>query len=525
MRGFSAAGAVIGTGAMVVSLVAVPAALAQSTEIDRTVRVTHSCVTRGAGGTAATISPNDIQVTYPESVRPGEVYTATIWPGEMRSGSETGRFTYALALPPNVDVINVANGGGDYGLLTSSGRSLAVELVDSSGDPHVDGTHVRISAGMTPNFGGDTASHLTLPYQWGVGLHSRENTNFRLPKVEVTLRAPVDRTPTPIKIGLHGGTGGQSNGTNNALQYLHTGTWSLGQRYHYCGRTYPAGSDSLTATAITSDAPLVAQSSAEMIGEDRAVAGGENTSLIARVAVSGASGREMSRGRVTFRRTDTGEVLGTATPNRDSGEAVLTRSFPGTMDGYSFEVTATYDGVVRGGVQSIAGSSASGSLGVTINPNRIAYLVNITQARRLPDSGGSVPVELTTTISRPGGGAFATGLQAQLYRDGQPVGAPRPATSTMTFTDSLPRAEAARTYYYEVKLLPLTVGEFEHGGQTAGATGVIITGTSPTVPEDLEFVDAPWNSSEIFVPGGLEGSLEFGAGSIGSVSPFVTGAS
>lgn len=525
MRMGALAGAMTGVVAVVAGLVAVPVAAAQVGVVDEPVGVNHNCTTRGLGGSASSISPNQVQVTYPANVKPGEVFTAIIWPGQMRSGDETGRFTYALALPENVDVLDVANGGGDYGLLTSSGTSLAVDRVDSSGNPNIDGTHVRISAGMTPKFGGDTHNGLTVPYQWGVGLYSRANTDFRLPKVEVTLRAPVDRNPTPIKIGLHGGTSGQSDGTNNALQYLHKGFIGAGQRYHYCGRTYPAGKDSLTSTSITTDTPIVAASSAVMVGGDRVLADGEQTGLIARVDVSGASGREVSAGQVTFRRTDTNEVIGTAAPDRFSGEAVLTRSFPGTLDGYSFGVTASYGGVQRGGIQSIAGSSASGSLGVTINPNRIGYNVNIAQARRLPDSGGSVPVELVTNIARSGGGALVAGLQAQLYRDGQPVGTPRAATANMTFADSLPRSESSRTYYYEVKLLPVLEGQFEHGGQTAGATGVIITGTSSSEPEDLEFVDAPWSSSDIFVPGGKEGSLEFGAGSIGSLSPFVTGMS
>lgn len=517
--------AVIGCAVTAPALVSIPVASAQTGIEQGKVLVTHSCTTRGTGGSAATISPNEIDVTYPEAVKPGEVFPATIWPGPMRSGSETGRFTYAIALPPNVDVLDVSNAGGEYGLRTSDGRQLEVELVNATGNPDRDGAFVRISAGMTPNFGGDTRSSLVAPFQWGVGLYSRANTDFRLPKVEVVLRAPVNRDSNPINVGLHGGTSGQSDGTNNALQYLHTGTWSLGQRYYYCGRTYPSGVSSLTRTAITTDAPIVASTQSSLSGEDRTLGGGEQTTLQAFVEVNGASAREMSTGDVVFRRADTNEILGRAKPDRDTGEASLTRSFASSPDGDSFDVTAAYAGVARGGVQSIAASTAAGSLGVTLIPNRIHYGVSIDRVTRQPEPGGQIPVQISTTITRPGGGALANGLQAQLYRDGQAVGSPQPASGTMTFDDVLPRTGQNTTYYYEVKLLRVDEDNFAHGGQTAGATGVIISGSEATAREDVEFVDAPWSSSDIFVPGGKDGSLELGAGSIGSLSPFVYGMS
>lgn len=512
-----------------VGLISAPYAAAQISPSDPhrqpNVTMSHSCASGGTGGTAIVESPNTVEVAYPTSVKPGEVFTAKIHSGAFSvRGSAAGRFALGYSLPDGVDVLAVRDaGGGQYNI--KDAWAVAVERVTNAGAPDRDGRLIKISGGATPRFGGNENTQVWLQGRtYEDGIYAPANGTIRTPAVEVDLRAPVDRSVSNIKVGYHGTTSGQGNNPNNAYQYTHTSV-AGGVRIRYCGRSYPSGRDSLTTTAVTTDSPVVAGSDTSLIGGAREVDHDEQTTFIAKVDVSGASGREMSTGLVTFRRTDTDEVIGTAAPNRDSGEAQVSARFPGTMDGYSFGVTASYAGVHQGGIQSIAGSSATGSLDVTVNPNRVRYNVAISQARRLPESGGNIPVELTTTISRPGGGAFATGLQAQLYRDGQPIGAPRPATASMTFTDNLPRSEGPTTYYYEVKLVPVLEGQFEHTGQTAGATGVIITGSSPSAPEDLEFVDAPWSSSDIFVPGGKEGSLEFGAGSIGSLSPFVTGVS
>lgn len=103
----------------------------------------HKCRVDGASDWDFTFSDN-LQVTSPESVRPGDEFVVTLHPGTMRtSDSDTGRLKYDLAVPQGAELL-------EYSLVAGSSSNLVGETpallrVGNDGNTNAAGGFLRIT--------------------------------------------------------------------------------------------------------------------------------------------------------------------------------------------------------------------------------------------------------------------------------------------------------------------------------------------------------------------------------------------
>ncbi|GAA1053738.1 hypothetical protein [Dietzia natronolimnaea] len=223
-----------------------PAATAQSSPtVTETVDVTYTCVADNASniGGAGTWT-NQVDVTYPTFVSPGEFFDVTIQPGTMNPvQARTGRVNYDIQMPDNADYITPAITSPATGF--NSGTAALI-TVNPTTKVNATGTDVlRIWGGTSARYGTTSGTSTNS------GLAKTSNTAFRLPQVTFGMRAP--NTPSEaITFGLAGAGLAPSSAEGAQFQYTR-GTTNTGTQVE-CGVS--ANAAELTRTVVT-NAPWV----------------------------------------------------------------------------------------------------------------------------------------------------------------------------------------------------------------------------------------------------------------------------
>ncbi|KAA0918730.1 hypothetical protein [Dietzia sp. ANT_WB102] len=219
------AAAIVASAAMplAATVALAPTAIAQETPTGPSpVAVSYTCTPDAAqniGAQGAWV--NEVEVSYPETVAPGEFFSVSIHPGEMKPNqTRTGRVTYDITVPENADYLSYEISGQAAGFNSGTAQLTAL-----------DPTTVRLWGGTSPQNGTSTNS----------GLAKTSSAVFRLPEVTFTMRAP-STSDTEITFDLG--------------QFLYTrGTSNTGTAVT-CTPTNPDGLDTLTSTTV-SDEPWV----------------------------------------------------------------------------------------------------------------------------------------------------------------------------------------------------------------------------------------------------------------------------
>ncbi|MFC4603319.1 Ig-like domain-containing protein [Rhodococcus kronopolitis] len=176
--------AVTAAPALAVGLMAVVAPAAPAAPVTSTVSFQHQCRVDGATNWDHTVSDN-VEVTAPDAVRPGEQFTVKLHPGQMRSSdSDTGRLKYDIAVPQGAELVSYALVGGTS--LNLVGEAPAVFRVGTDGKQNAAGEFLRITGTSNKTINDGPSASDNKPKE---GLQVKANTDFRLPAVELTLKA------------------------------------------------------------------------------------------------------------------------------------------------------------------------------------------------------------------------------------------------------------------------------------------------------------------------------------------------
>lgn len=449
-----------------------PTVAAQTETVTETTSVTYTC--RGNTSGNAPGSPRDVTVTYPETVAPGEVFTVRLEPGTMRNASRNhARFTYDIALPDNAYLAEYSLAGAP---LNMGGTPSLVRVNPTTKVNQADGNALRIWGGQSARWGTNSGTGTS------GGLTVSSNNDFRFPPVEMAFRAPV--TPGElIHVGLAGAGGANNNAAGAQLMYSGNTGGIFGSNFqNECAVSANAAQ---LATIEVADAEAVTlDSTTRIVGGDQAADSSIPVTLRAQVAARYATPSEVSQGTVTFRNADTGEILGSASPDAN-GYADATVTFdrvPDDTPDVPVNIVAEYSGV-EGNIEP-----SQDTIELTLTPKPVVqWNTGFTVRANFSDlTDDSLPVTVTATFARPGL-EYPEGTMVQLYRNGEAVGEPvaMPDTgTTLTWQDDVPRTERTATHRYTVELETIRVEYDQWRGSTPIPAAVIVTGTSDeTAPE------------------------------------------
>lgn len=467
------AGPLVAGSALAIALATVvtPTAGADTprTTVDK--EVTFAC--QGSEATVTGLTPNSFTVSAPETVAPGEAFTVSLQPAVMRSGGRAiARLTLDYALPTNATVLGFDLAGGAQGL---GGTAPSAIRVGDNKQTNAAGPNIRIWGGASARYGSSTSTS-TISASGGTTVAA--NTDFRLPQLDIVLRAPAT-VGAEVVVGLPGAnvTPTGSNGTAQSTDLAWT-------RATQC--TSDAAAAAL-ATVTVGDLPAVLLPSTTTLGSNLDKVGpGQATQFTAKVtAENGAA--TMTQGKVQFLDADSGSILGEVNPSTN-GEAKLDHTFdpvaPGQPD-QTIRVEAKYLGV-----HNDIAVSTSGPVTVTntAGPTVFHELGFNLRARLGVETETEVPVTIEATIVRPAGSGNPDNAMVQLYRGSTPVGEPvaMPAGNQMTWTDTIARQPRTTTEQYRVEFVaPVIVGYQQWNAAAGQPIAVIVTGTDPSLDPPL----------------------------------------
>ena len=472
-----------------------PAAAAQVTDAERT--VTFECRGDRNGNTVfdtGASRTSTFEVSYPEEVAPGEFFSVTVQPGQMRNNTnQLYRVNFDYALPTNAEIVGMNLSGGQ-GL---SGTAPSVVRVTADNKTTNDnGSVARIWGGNSARWGTSSSTSGT------GGLQVGQNTDFRLPQLEIVMRAPATVGET-MSIGLPGANLSGWSAASADMQWIRDdpGFFS-GNDANEC--TSNASGAELTTTTVGDLDPVLLDTTTTVSSSLDVLGNTQPTTLTAQVGTQYGALAQMTEGEVTFRDVTADEVLGTATPNAN-GVATLEHSFdalePGSPD-ETRQIVAEFSGVDG----DLTGSTSEPTTITLTEGATVFYDTTLTLSALLGEEDETiVPVTVRANINRPSGVSFPEDMLVQLYRGDTPIGEPRPlpAGNQMEWTDSIERLPQTRTQSYRLEASPFVDG-YEQYNITSGArVTVTVNGTNPSL-------DPP------IVPGGgslgaLTGSLSFGS--------------
>ncbi|MDI9914566.1 Ig-like domain-containing protein [Rhodococcus sp. IEGM 1379] len=195
----------------------------------KNVGFTTACHVREMDGAASPITFNEtlgsgVTVTAPATATPGETFTYRLQPKEMKANSgghasrgvvHWARIKYDFDIPAGVEFVKselVVNSA--YGLGSDS-ATPTVTRIDDSGNLSATGTHLRIS-GLNRTTGNGPESAV----RSSDGIIVGANTTFRLPAIDVTVKAGA--AGTEIKPSVRVSDSGSANYDNdkNALTFV-----------------------------------------------------------------------------------------------------------------------------------------------------------------------------------------------------------------------------------------------------------------------------------------------------------------
>lgn len=493
-----------------------PTAAAQSDTVTETTSVTYECQSTRSDGNPGNApgTPQDVTVTYSETVAPGEFFTVTLEPGTMRNNNrDHARFTYDISLPNNAQMVSssLLDGGQNLG-----GTPSLIRVNTETKNQQDDGNALRIWGGVSGRFGQNSGTSDT------GGLSVGSNQDFRFPSVSMTFRAPA--TPAEeISVGL-AGTGSNDTAAGTQLQYNgNNGGWFGGNDFrNTCAASTNAAQ--LTTTTVSDAEYAVLDSTTRIVGGDQLGDTSEPVTLRAQVSSPYAPAAGVSQGTVTFRDIDNDVVLGTGTPDAD-GFVEITHEFdriPDDEPDVPLNVVAEYSGFQGETIEETIAPS-SDSIVLTLTPREVVQWVTDFTARATIGelTEDSLPVTINATFNRPGI-EYPEGTMVQLYRDGEAVGelVPMPETgTTLTWEDELPRAERNATHRYTVELETVRVEYDQWTGSTDQPAAVIVRGTDDTLPEEPGTGSLDMGSLTDPIEGSLSDSVGYEVAPLSGVMP------
>lgn len=224
-----------------------PAAAGQeSPTTTRVVDVTYVCTAANSSNIGGAGSwTNQVEVTYPETVAPGEFFEVSIQPGAMQPvQTRTGRVTYDITMPDNAAYLTQGVTSPATGFTGGTPSLTTVDPVTKVTQAGAD--VLRIWGGTSARYGTSTGTSTNS------GLAKTNSAEFQLPEVTFAMRAP-DTPGEDIVFGLPGaGAAAANNAENTQFQYTR-GTSNSGTQVECAASAEGAA---LTSTTIT-DAPWV----------------------------------------------------------------------------------------------------------------------------------------------------------------------------------------------------------------------------------------------------------------------------
>ena len=461
-----------------------PAAHAQAAPTTKTVPITHSCKVWGSGAQSATVSPDDVDVTYPETVAPGQTFDVFLQPGAMTSGADRfARLTYDFALPTNATIIGVSLAGGEQGITTpTSPDALAVVRTNNTGTVDANGSFARIWGGQSGYWGSNSSSSGN-----NRGIVVESNTAFRLPKVKVTMLAPVGAAGTTISVSPKAvgktGSDAYSSGSASAIQWIEGSS----NRNIFCASG--ATPTTLTSTRVEGEVVQLASATTMTTTNVQVESGTQNTPLKAKVAVPGAPSGELEKGKVEFYVGTTAEnatKVGEATPTA-TGEATYNYTFPALAGGETSKAYTVYAKYL--GVQNTIKPSQSQPTTATVVTEILNYYDTATTvtATKGTEAGGTVPVTVTANVRSTPSSTIPGAVKVQFYKDGVAMGEPVAISGgRATVTDSVPAIEeggTAKDYVYKAVVTETRVPDTKNVYR--GSEGSTTLTISPKVFNDI----------------------------------------
>ncbi|MCL2533071.1 MAG: Ig-like domain-containing protein [Nocardiaceae bacterium] len=456
--------------AIVAATAVVPAASAQTAPITDEKEVTFTCLGVDAGNSV--VSPTTFTATFPEEVAPGEIFTVSVQPGQMRNNTRViNRLTLDYALPANAAILDLKLGGGDAGLGGAARSAVRVNSQTKLSDPN--GTVARIWGGASARFGTSPSINST------GGTTVAQNTNFRLPKLDITLRAPA-QPGAAMTIGLPGANeehAGDGTAASTDLQWVRSSSpWGPAQ----CSSGPEAAT--LTTTTVGDLDPVLLPSTTTLTSSVNKLGPSQPTTFTAKVTTQYGALAQLPQGRVEFRDADTDEVLGTAAPNA-SGAATLDYTFPAIAPGQPDQarhVLALYTGVDR---DVAASTSAPITVTNTAEPtvfNNIRF--DSFRAQLGQETAADVAVSVTTNVNKPSG-PIPDQAKVQLFRDGVPFGDPvaLPTGNELVWNDVVERQPRTTTHRYHAEFASFTDGYQQWGAAVSPDVTVTVTGSDPSL--------------------------------------------
>lgn len=285
-----------------------------------------------------TLTPDAVDVSYPERVQPGETFTVTVQPGEMATGGKaTARMKYDIALPQGVEISNLRI--VEPGMSLNANPAAVVQRVNAAGQPDENGEFARIwdGANSVNNGGNENDNWSNGVFGFGrvprAGLAVEANQQFRLPKIAFDVTAPA-APGTAIRTGLRAageGTGPAGKGNkNNALSLVASQNGTPGTAVAvYCHANDAARALTNTVIAQATQTELTHTRPDVDLEADAEVLPGDAIRFTATVTSAGESLPEVPEGaaapKVVFYSGD--DVIGEAEVDPATGKAVLDYAF------------------------------------------------------------------------------------------------------------------------------------------------------------------------------------------------------
>ncbi len=418
--------------ALAFGLINLPGATAApSAPVTETKTVANQCVEDRSwfsSGSGADLGTENLTVTYPAQVNPGDSFTVELQPGQMTAGGkDLGRIKYDFALPSGVEISNLRIAGGG----TALNGTPVVQRVNESGNQDPNGAFARIWDGANSvNNGGNQSDS----WSGGGTLQVPRNQTFRLPKIAFDVTAP-DTAGSTIVTGLRGaGAPAAIKSTDNSVSFVATANVTDAV---YCNPN--AAGATLTSTRVVergTDTQFAPTST------DLEITSGDGpTTLTANVTHD--DGSPVTEGQVEF---DFGDGSPRVTVDVDNGVATTTHTYPklDDRDPVTHTATARYLGV-QGRT-----SPSEDSTTVKVNPvprEQIKATVDLTADAKVADAAdGQVPVELRAAVGAEDGKSLPEGVEVVFHEGDREVGRAPVSNGAATVTVNVPDEKATRTF-------------------------------------------------------------------------------
>lgn len=450
--------------AMVAGLLTVQGAgTAMAAPVTETRSVNHQCVEdKGfwSSGSGTTVSPDNLTMTFPPEVHPGETFTVSIQPGPMKStGKRLGSMKYDIELPQGVEISNLRVSGAGSNLRDVA---PAVTRVGEDGHDNPNGPYARIWAEQRTVNNGPNSDDSRGGVD--VGMRVAANQTFRLPQISFDVKAP-DTAGATIAAGLRaaGNGPGPANNSNTANTLSFVAHANVADAV-YC--TPEATGRNLTSTRVV---PRGTETSFADTSTDLEVTSGSGpTTLTANVTHT--DGSPVTEGQVEF---DFGDGSPRVAVDVAGGTATTTHTYPELDDRNPVPYTATARYL---GVQGRTNPSEDATT-VTVTPvprDQVQATVALAaSADPLAADNGTIPVELRATVGAEGDAELADGVEVVFYEGDNEIGRAATAGGVATLTTTVPDEAATRTFR-------AVVADFENETQeVTGAEGSVSVDIAP----------------------------------------------